>query len=61
MGSVVYEACNVVLGHLGELLLKKALESGEQDVALAGSVVINDAILNLSPPLFEDGWLGASD
>lgn len=57
MGPVVDEAGDVVLGHLGELLLEDAFEAGEDDEGLALVVVVDHPELDFALALLEDGRL----
>ena len=57
MGTVVYEAGDVVLGHLGQLFLEDAFQAREDDEALALVVVVDHSKLDLAIALFDDGGL----
>lgn len=57
MCPVVHQARNVVFGHFRQLLLKDALEAGQDDGALAVIVVVDDTELDLSIAFFDDSGL----
>jgi hypothetical protein len=57
VGAVVNQAGNVVLGHLGELLLKDALQAGHDDEAVLLAIVVDNAKLDLAVALLDDGGL----
>lgn len=52
MGPIVYQAGDVVLGHLRKLLLKDAFQAGEDDQTFALVVVVDDPELDFSVALF---------
>ena len=47
MCAVINQSCNVVLWHLGELLLKDAFEPRQDDDAVAAIVIVDHAELDL--------------
>lgn len=55
--AVIDQARDIVLGHLGELLLKYAFQSCEDDGAVPLSIVVDDTELYLAVPLLDDGRL----
>jgi hypothetical protein len=57
MCSVVHEARNIVLGHLGQLFLENALQACQDDGAFALPIVVDDSEFNLPIALFYDGRL----
>lgn len=57
MGPVVHQPRNVVLGHLGQLFLKYAFQSSQDDCALSLIVIIHDAEFDFAIALLEDGGL----
>jgi hypothetical protein len=57
MCPVVYEARDVVLGHLGQLFLENALQTRQDDGAFPPPVIIHDPELNLAIALLDDSRL----
>ena len=57
MRSVIYQSSDIVLRHLGELLLEDAFESREDDKALPLVIVVDNAKLYLAIALFDYGRL----
>jgi hypothetical protein len=57
MSAVVDESGDVVLGHLWELLLEDALETGENYEGFALVVVVDYSEFDLAITLFDDGRL----
>lgn len=57
MGSVIDKTRNVVLGHLGQLLLEDALEVGQDDETLAFVIVVDNAELDFAIAFLNYGGL----
>ena len=57
MGSVVDEARNVVLWHLGQLFLEDTLQACQDDGALPLPIIVDYSEFNLPIALFYDGGL----
>lgn len=47
MRAVIYQSCYIVFWHFGELFLKDALETRQDDDALTAVVIVDYAELNL--------------
>jgi hypothetical protein len=58
MCSIVNKARNVILWHLGKLLLKYTLEASEDDEAFGFVVIVNNADFYLAVPFFNNCRLG---
>jgi hypothetical protein len=52
MCSIIDQTSDIVLGHLGELLLEDTFEAGKDDEALSGAVIVDNAKLDLSISFF---------
>lgn len=55
--SVVDETSNVVLGHLGQLLLEDTLQARQDDCAFPPAVIVDDSELNLAIALLDNSRL----
>ena len=54
MSSVVDKSRDVILGHLGQLLLEDAFEAGQNDHTLARVVVVDHPMCDVSVALLDD-------
>lgn len=52
MRSVVYKSRNVVLGHLRKLLLEDAFQTRQNDKAVARTIVVYNAKLDVTSAFF---------
>ena len=54
MCPIVHQARNIILGHLGQLLLKQAFEARQDDQTLPRPVIVHHAKLDSAIALFDD-------
>lgn len=52
MGSIVDQPCDIILWHFWKLLLENAFQAGENDEALAFSVVVDNPEFDFAFLLF---------
>ena len=57
MRTIVYQTRNVVFWHLGQLLLKYALQACKDDKAFASIVIVDHSELNLAGAFLHNCWL----
>ena len=57
MCPVVHQPRNILLGHFRQLLLKYALETGENLNTLSGAIVVDHMKLDVAATLLGDGRL----
>lgn len=53
MSAIIDKPCNIIFGHLRQLLLENAFEAGEYHCAVGGAVIVDDTELNLALALLE--------
>ncbi len=58
MCPVVHQPRYILLGHLRQLLLKYAFETGENLNTLSGAIVVDHMELDIAATLLGDGRLG---
>lgn len=52
MRTIVDQACDIILGHLWKLLLKDALQPGENDETIPRAIIIDHSKLDFTSSLF---------
>lgn len=57
MRSIVNQPCDIVLGHLRELLLENTFQPRENHKAIARPVIIDHPEFDITPTLFENRGL----
>lgn len=57
---IIYQSSNILLGHLGKLLLKDTFKTGKDDQTFSGVVVVHDSKFDIAIPFFYDSWLQVS-
>ena len=55
MGPIINQSGDVVLGHLGQLLLEDALEASEDHEVFSRAIIVDDTKFDITSALFQDG------
>jgi hypothetical protein len=61
MGSVVYQTGDIILGHLGELLLEDAFQTRHYNETFTFVIIVDHSEFDLAFALFDDGRLGTCE